>query len=51
MKFTITLDEQELQLVISALAELPFKIVADLVAKLVAEAKQQATPPDDPPPA
>lgn len=43
--FTFKFSEQEANLILNALAELPFKTVSTLIQKIIESAKTQQEPP------
>ena len=49
MEYTLTLTEQELNLLSSALVELPFKVVAPLIQKISGQVAQANAPAEEKP--
>lgn len=49
MEYTLTFTEQELNLLSSALVELPFKIVAPLIQKISEQVAQANAPAEEKP--
>ena len=44
MKFTLTVSHEQLRIIEQALSDMPFKVVAPLVAELINQIKAQTTP-------
>lgn len=49
MEYTLTFTEQELNLLSSALVELPFKVVAPLIQKISEQVAQANAPAEEKP--
>ncbi len=45
-EFTLTVTEQDIQILSAALAEMPFKVSAALIAKLQSQINEQNAPPE-----